>query len=164
MHDSLYDYDATTLLGEEVSLNQYNGKVSLVVNTASLCGFTPQYTGLQELYETYRDQGLEVLGFPSNDFGAQEPGSNQEIHQFCEAKKVQFPLFEKNPVLGAEKQPIYSFLTTNAPDDFQGEVKWNFEKFLVNKKGEVVGRYPSSTKPSDATLRSTIEAELKKSP
>lgn len=159
---SLYDQTAITLEAKSVPLKEYKGKVALVVNTASQCGYTPQYKDLQALYDKYKAQGLVVLGFPSNDFGSQEPGSNAEIKKFCEERfKVSFPMFSKDKVTGESKQPIYKFLTENAQE--KGEVKWNFEKFLIDKKGNVVGRYRSKVTPLSSELTGAIEKELGKS-
>jgi glutathione peroxidase len=149
--------DGKTL--EPVKLSTYKGKALLIVNTASECGYTAQYKGLQAIYDEYRSRGFEVLGFPSNDFGGQEPGSNAEIKDFCERKfKVSFPLFEKNPVSGKQIQPLYSHLTKNAPTT--GEVSWNFEKFLVSKDGRVVGRFKSKVTPESKELTQAIEKAL----
>jgi glutathione peroxidase len=143
-------------------LGKYQGKVALVVNTASKCGFTPQYKDLESLYEKYQDQGFVVLGFPSNDFGAQEPGSDAEIKKFCELNyKVKFPLMPKAPVKGEAKQPAYKYLTEKTREDLRGEVEWNFEKFLVGKDGQVVARFKSKVSPSDPQVTSKIEALLK---
>jgi len=155
---SLYQLDTKTLAGEPQSLSLYQGKVSLVVNLASKCGFTPQYKGLEALYEKYKDQGFVLLGFPSNDFGGQEPGTAQEIATFCHATYgVSFPLFEKVVTKGEGQSPVYAFLTAShdAP-------KWNFTKYLVNKQGVVVASFPSAVPPEDPALRAAIEAELKK--
>ena len=154
-----YALQATDIDGKRVSLSQYAGKVALVVNTASMCGFTPQYEGLEALYQKYKDQGFVILGFPSNDFGSQEPGSNEEIKKFCEKSyRITFPLFAKDKVTGADKQPIYKFLT-----EAKGageEVDWNFEKFLIDPKGAVVGRFKSRVKPSADELDKQIQALL----
>lgn len=153
-----YALSAKDIDDKNTALSKYDGKVSLVVNTASECGYTPQYKGLEALYLKYKAKGFVVLGFPSNDFGGQEPGGNQEIKKFCEKKfKVSFPLFSKDTVTGEAKQPIYKFLTTAAPK--KGEVQWNFEKFLVNRQGEVVGRFKSSVAPDSAELDQAV-AEL----
>ena len=152
------DISVKTITGTEQSLKDYNGKVLLIVNLASYCGYTPQYKGLEALYQKYRAQGLEVLGFPCNDYGAQEPDSNDKIAQFCETRYgVTFPLFDKVHAKGAEQHPLYARLTQTAP---AGDVAWNFEKFLVNKQGEVVGRYKSAVAPDAAELISAIEKEL----
>ncbi len=158
---SAYDFTVTDVEGKSVSLNQYKGKVSLIVNTASRCGYTDQYKDLQKLYETYKAKGFVVLGFPSNDFGGQEPGTNKEIKSFCETNfNVKFPLFDKGPVKGAQKQPLYKFLTEGADEKLKGEVGWNFEKFLVDKNGVVVARYKSGVQPLDSSLTKTLEARL----
>jgi glutathione peroxidase len=155
---SLYDYTVQSIDGKPVSLKTYQGKVALVVNTASQCGFTPQYEGLQKLYSKYNKQGLVVLGFPSNDFGGQEPGSSEEIQQFCSSKfHVTFPMFEKVTVkVGAGQAPLYKFLSSN------GDIpSWNFGKYLVNKQGKVVAFFGSTTKPDDPKLTAAIETALK---
>lgn len=145
---SVYTYEAKTIRGEDKKLSEYEGHVLLIVNTASKCGFTPQYKDLQELYETYHDQGLEVLGFPSNQFMGQEPGTNEEVEQFCEVNYgVTFPMFAKIDVKGSNAHPLFQYLTRSAPGFLSKEVKWNFTKFLVNKKGDVVKRYAPTTNP-----------------
>jgi glutathione peroxidase len=146
---SIYDFEVRTLAGETISLSQYRGKVLLIVNTASACGFTPQYRGLQTLYETYRARGLEVLGFPCNQFGKQEPGNAEEIATFCSTSYgVTFPLFEKIDVNGADAHPLYRWLTQEVPGVFGLEaIKWNFTKFLVGRAGTVAKRYAPTTKP-----------------
>ncbi len=155
---SFHDFSTTTLDGQSKALSDYKGKVLLVVNTASECGFTPQYAGLVRLHEKLKDKGFSVLGFPSNDFGAQEPGSDKEIAQFCDLKyHVSFPMFSKSVVKGSGKTPLYAFLTQAPPG---GEVKWNFEKFLIGKDGKVAGRYPSSVDPEDAKLLADIESAM----
>lgn len=155
---SFYDYTVNSLDGKPVPLKSFQGKVALVVNTASECGFTPQYEGLEKLYEKYQKQGLVVLGFPSNDFGGQEPGSSAEIKQFCSSKfHVTFPMFEKVTVrVGAGQAPVYKFLSSN------GDIpSWNFGKYLVNKQGKMVAFFNSTTKPDDPKLTAAIEAALK---
>lgn len=159
---SVFDLSATDVSGVVRSLSEYRGKVALVVNTASNCGFTSQYRGLEELYNRYRDRGFIVLAFPSNDFGQQEPGSNAEIKTFCELKyKTTFPVFAKGPVKGAQKQPTYHFLTELSAKDFQGDPGWNFVKFLVDKNGTVVDRFSSATTPTDSDITDKIEELLK---
>lgn len=147
--------------GKDTSLKAYNGKVLLLVNVASKCGYTPQYEGLEALYRKFKDRGLVVLGFPSNDFGSQEPGTEAEIKTFCTSKyDVTFPMFSKLHVKGAEQHPLYAALTgpeSSAP----GPVKWNFGKFLVGKDGKLIARYDSATKPDDAKLAEAIETALK---
>jgi glutathione peroxidase len=148
--ETLYDIPLTTIDGKNATLSEYKGKTLLIVNTASKCGYTPQYEGLESLYSKYKSKGLIVLGFPSNDFGAQEPGTNGEIKKFCTVKyKVDFPMFTKAPVKGGEKQPLYKFLTENAPT--KGEIKWNFEKFLITPDGKIVARFDSKVKPEELT-------------
>lgn len=156
---SLYTLDTKTLAGDAASLSAYQGKVSLVVNLASKCGFTKQYPALEALYEKYKDQGFVLLGFPSNDFGGQEPGTADEIQTFCKANYgVTFPLFEKSVVKKTDGQsPVYVFLTEH--DNPPG---WNFTKYLVNKQGQVVAVFPSKVTPDDPELLAAIEAELKK--
>ncbi len=147
-----------TINGEDQKISDYAGNVLLIVNVASYCGYTKQYSGLEALNQKYAAQGLKVMAFPCNDFGAQEPDSNDKIATFCETRYgVTFDLFDKVKALGAEKHPLYAELTKTAP---AGDIQWNFEKFLVNKQGEVIGRYPSSATPE--SLANAIEAELTK--
>lgn len=156
---SAYEFSATALDGTAVTLDQYKGKVALFVNTASQCGFTPQYAGLEELYRRFKENGFVVLGFPSNEFGGQEPGSNEDIKTFCETKfAVTFPMFAKGLVKGPEKQGVYEYLTTSANPT--GEVAWNFEKFLVGADGKVIGRFKSSVKPEGDTVVQAVESAL----
>ena len=147
--DNLYAFSAQTLGGETVSLDKYRDKVLLIVNTASECGFTPQYKGLQDLYERYASRGFEVLGFPCNQFGKQEPGDAAQIGSFCETNYgVTFPMFEKIEVNGANAHPLYKYLTEKEPGVLGIEaIKWNFTKFLVDKDGNVVRRYASTDTP-----------------
>jgi glutathione peroxidase len=153
---SLHDISATTIDGETQSLSDYKGKVVLVVNTASECGSTPQYAGLEGLWRHYRDRGLVVLGFPSNDFGAQEPGSEAEIKTFCSTKfHVSFPMFAKVKVKGDGQSPVYRYLTAD-----YGEPKWNFHKYLVSREGKVIKAFPTSVPPEDPALRAAVEAAL----
>ncbi len=180
----IYSIPLHTLGGEATSLAQFQGKVLLIVNVASKCGLTPQYEGLETLYKTYRDRGLVIAGFPSNDFAGQEPGTSEEIQSFCTTNfGVDFPMFEKITVVGAEKHPLYAELTSTQPtatatgavpfaDNLRKyginpneapEVLWNFEKFLVNRHGEVVKRFAPDTAPQDPALIAAIEAELAKS-
>jgi glutathione peroxidase len=148
---SIYDLSAIAINGEPISFSNYKDKVILIVNTASQCGFTPQYKGLEELYQKYSSQGLVILGFPCNQFGQQEPGDSQQIKDFCETRfKVTFPLFEKIDVNGENAHPLYQFLSKSAPGIFGTEgIKWNFTKFLVDRQGNVIKRFPSTTKPED---------------
>jgi glutathione peroxidase len=157
---SIYEIPLKTIDGKDTTLKEYKGKTLLIVNTASECGYTSQYKGLQQTYLKYKDKGLVVLGFPSNDFGGQEPGSNKEIKKFCELKfKTTFPMFEKNPVKGSNKQPLYQFLISNSKE--KGEIGWNFEKFLVDRTGRIAGRFKSSVEPDSHVLLDAIELELK---
>lgn len=158
--DSFYDLKVKSVEGDAVNLSTYKGKVALVVNTASRCGYTSQYKDLQAVFAKYKDQGLVVLGFPSNDFGGQEPGTNKDIKTFCETNfNVKFPLFEKAPVTGKEIQPAFQYLTANSATT--GPVEWNFEKFLVDRNGKVVGRFKSKISPTAKEISSLIEAKLK---
>ncbi|PQO31335.1 glutathione peroxidase [Blastopirellula marina] len=153
--------EVKTLEGKKVDLSQYKGKVLLIVNVASKCGKTPQYEPLQALYEQFGDQGFEVLGFPCNQFGKQEPGTASDIRQFCTDKyDVTFPLFEKIEVNGEETAPLYTKLKSFEADP--GDVKWNFEKFLIGKNGEVIQRFRTKVEPDDKTVIEAIQAELKK--
>ena len=147
---TVYDFTCQTAAGQERSLDEFKGKVLLIVNTASKCGFTPQFAGLEKLYETYRDQGLEILGFPCNQFGKQDPGSNDEIQEFCQLNYgVSFPMFGKIEVNGAGADPLYKHLKDEAPGFLGGRIKWNFTKFLVDSSGKVVKRYAPTAKPED---------------
>lgn len=155
---SVYDYEAKTLRGEQESLSKYQGKVLLVVNTASKCGFTPQYKGLQEVYNKFKDRGFEVLGFPSNQFAGQEPGDGEEIAEFCELNYgVTFPMYDKVEVKGDNAHPLFKYLTKEAPGVLGSKsVKWNFTKFLVDQDGRVLKRFAPQTTPEQ------IEAEIDK--
>ena len=159
-----YDIEVERITGESIKLETYKGKTLLIVNTASKCGFTGQYDGLQKLYETYRDKGFEVLGFPSNDFLRQEPGSNEDIQSFCRINYgVTFPMFAKISVKGSQQHPLYHFLTSkDSNPEFGGKISWNFNKFLVSPEGKVVARFGSRTKPDDKELVVAIEAQLAK--
>jgi glutathione peroxidase len=150
---SIYDFSADSLSGTPVNLEQYRGKVLLIVNTASECGFTPQYKGLEALYRQFRDKGVEVLGFPCNQFGKQEPGTAEQISTFCtENYAVSFPLFSKIDVNGTDAHPLYRHLKNKAPGVLGTEaIKWNFTKFLVKKDGTVYKRYAPQTKPEEIT-------------
>jgi glutathione peroxidase len=150
---SIYDFAASLLDGSAISLGAFRGRVLLVVNTASHCGFTPQYAGLEELYRACKDRGLEVLAFPCNQFGAQEPGDEAEIGSFCERNfGVSFPVFSKIQVNGSETHPLYRHLKAEKPGIFHiGRIPWNFTKFLVDRRGKVVGRYGPSTRPEKLT-------------
>jgi len=156
---TLYDFTMDDIDGKPVNLSQYKGKVLLVVNTASFCGNTPQYTDLETVYEQYRDKGFEILAFPANNFGQQEPGTNAEIKGFCLTKySVSFPLFSKISVKGSDKHPLYQYLTEQSP--FPGEVEWNFQKYLVDRSGNVVGRFHHRTKPLSPEIVEEVERVL----
>lgn len=157
---TVHDFTCKTGSGGEQSLADYRGKVLLIVNTASKCGFTPQFAGLEKLYQQYRDRGLEVLGFPCNQFGKQDPGSNAEIQEFCQLNYgVSFPLFGKIAVNGGDADPLFRHLKKAAPGTLGLEgIKWNFTKFLVDRNGAVVKRYAPTTKPED--IAADIEALL----
>jgi len=157
---SIYDFVVKDIDGSNVKLSDYRGKVLMIVNVASKCGYTPQYEGLQKIYDQYKDKGFEILAFPCNDFRGQEPGTNQEIKEFCSANYgVTFKLFDKIKVLGDEKLPLYEMLI-NSDNIEKGDVKWNFEKFLVSKDGKVVARYRSKVKPESEEVTSEIEKLL----
>lgn len=158
---TLFDFKVKDIDGKDVDLAQYKGKVTLIVNTASACGFTPQMKDLQDLQTKYGAKGFTVLAFPSNDF-KQDTGNNQEISKFAHDKyKITFPLMDKNPVTGVDKQPVYKFLTESKPGTLFTDVKWNFEKFLVGKDGKVIDRWSSMTSPTSESIVSKIEAALK---
>jgi glutathione peroxidase len=158
------NFTMKSLDGNDVKLDQYQGKVILMVNTASKCGFTPQYKDLEALYKKYEDKGFVILGFPANNFAHQEPGTDKQIAEFCTANYgVTFPMFSKIDVLGPDKAPLYQFLTESSTDpQFPGEVKWNFEKFLISRDGQIVGRFLSPVKPSSDAIVSAVEKELAK--
>jgi glutathione peroxidase len=159
---SVHDIAVNTLSGEQSSLGEHAGKTLLIVNVASKCGLTPQYTALEEIYERYADRGFEVLGFPCNQFGGQEPGSAADIEQFCTLNySVTFPLFEKIEVNGPGRHPLYAELTKTADaEGHDGDIRWNFEKFLVSPGGEIVARYSPVVKPDDNAIIQDIEANL----
>jgi glutathione peroxidase len=156
---SLHDFTMKTIDGEQKSLADYRGQVLLVVNVASKCGLTPQYKALEEVYEEYKEEGFQVLGFPCNDFAGQEPGTEAEIQSFCSTNyNVSFPLFAKVKVLGADKHPLYQFLTSQQTQpEGPGEVAWNFGKFLVGKDGQVVARFSPKTAPDAPEVLKAIE-------
>lgn len=146
---SIYDFTAKDSKGNEIPLSNYKGKVLLIVNTATACGFTPQYKGLQDLYLKYKDQGFEILDFPCNQFGKQAPGSNEEIVSFCEMKyKTTFTTFGKIDVNGEDEDPLYKYLKKNSKGFLGDAIKWNFTKFLIDREGNVIDRYAPVTKPS----------------
>jgi glutathione peroxidase len=158
---SIYDFTMDDIDGKPVNLSQYRGKVLLVVNTASMCGNTPQYSELETMYETYQEKGFEILAFPANNFGQQEPGTNQEIKNFCFTKySLTFPLFSKISVKGDDKHPLYHYLTEQSP--FPGEVEWNFQKYLIDRSGNVVARYHHRTKPLSEEIVRGVETALSK--
>ena len=158
---SVYEFKVQNIDGEEVTLSQYEGKVILIVNVASKCGYTPQYEGLQNIYEKYKDEDFVILGFPANNFNGQEPGSNEEIKQFCTLEYgVEFPMFSKVSVKGDDQAELFSYLTSQPNEDFDGEIKWNFEKFLVDKNGSLQRRFRSNVKPESQELIQAIEKEL----
>ncbi len=158
MTESLYDFEVEKIDGNKQSMADFSNKVLLIVNTASKCGFTPQYEGLEQLYRDYRDKGLEILAFPCNQFGGQEPGSEEQIQQFCDLNyQTSFPLFKKVDVNGDQAEPLYNYLKDKARGVLGSKsIKWNFTKFLVDKQGKVVRRYGSTTKPDE--IRQDIEA------
>ena len=158
---SIFEHPVNTLAGEPSSLAQYDGSPTLIVNVASRCGLTPQYTGLEELQQRYGDRGFNVVGFPCNQFGGQEPGTADEIQEFCSTTYgVTFPMMEKVEVNGADRHPIYTELTAVADaDGHSGDIRWNFEKFLVGKDGSIT-RFAPTVEPQDPTLVAAIEAEL----
>ena len=164
MEPPMINHDVQTLDGKTVSLSAYRGQALLIVNTASQCGYTPQYKNLEALHQKYKDKGLVVMGFPCNDFGAQEPGGPEEIRQFCETRyNVTFPLFAKVKAKGPDKSPLYQTLTGETGEGVRGEVKWNFTKFLVNGRGEVVARFEPGVDPLDPQLVEAVEKILPKS-
>ena len=159
----IHDFSARTIEGAEQSLAAYRGKVLLIVNVASRCGFTPQYTGLEALQRKYADRGFAVLGCPCDQFGAQEPGDENEIKNFCRLNyDVTFPMFAKISVKGKDIHPLYAFLTSEETHpDFGGSISWNFNKFLIGRNGAIVGRFGSRTKPDDKKLVTAVEQALK---
>lgn len=153
---SIYDYTVETIKGVEAPLSNYKGKVLLIVNTASKCGFTPQFDGLQKLYDKYQDQGFVILGFPSNQFMNQEPGTNEDIQDFCRLNYgVNFPIFSKMKVRGRDAHPLFKYLIKQAPGFLSNQVKWNFTKFLINRDGKVIERFSPNKDPKD------LEADIK---
>lgn len=160
---SVYEFTMKDIDGKDVKLDNYKGKVSLIVNTASKCGLTPQYEGLQALYDKYKDKGFVILGFPANNFMGQEPGTEKEIKDFCTLKyNVTFPMFSKISVKGTDQHPFYTYLTNKESNPgFDGDITWNFEKFLVGKDGKVIARFSPKTKPDDPKIAEAIEKALK---
>ena len=161
---SIYDFTMKSIDGDPVSLGSYKGKVVLLVNVASKCGFTPQYAGLEALYEKYKDRGLVIVGVPANNFAQQEPGTNEEIKTFCSRKyNVTFPMMSKVSVLGDDKTPLYVFLTDkSANPQVGGDIKWNFTKFLFDREGRPVARFEPAVKPDSPEVAAAIEAALGK--
>lgn len=158
--DNIYGFEVKTIKGETQKLSTYNAKVVLIVNTASKCGLTPQYEGLEALYQKYKDKGLVILGFPCNQFMGQEPGTAEEIENFCNTKyNITFPLFDKIEVNGDETNPLYTYLKETLPLEGKNDIRWNFEKFLIDKNGKPVKRFAPRTKPAD--LETEIQEFLK---
>jgi glutathione peroxidase len=154
----IHEFNLNSIDGKPAPLSAYKGKIVLVVNVASRCGYTPQYKGLEALYEKYKDQGFVIVGFPANNFGSQEPGTNEEIKTFCSSKySVTFPMYSKISVTGADKAPLYDYLTSTGG----GEVKWNFTKFLVGRDGKVITRFESKVDPESADMVGAVEKALK---
>jgi glutathione peroxidase len=160
--DNIKDISVKDINGKEVKLSSYNGKVLLIVNVASKCGYTKQYSTLQKIYEIYKNQEFEILAFPCNDFGGQEPGTNEEIQNFCTSNyNVSFKLFDKVKIIGSEKSALYERLTNNSVTE-SGDVKWNFEKFLIGKDGKILNRFRSKIAPDSEEIISAIESALSK--
>jgi glutathione peroxidase len=158
----IYSFTLNSIDGKPAPLADYKGKVVLMVNVASQCGYTPQYTALEAIYEKYKDQGFVILGFPANNFGAQEPGTNEEIKTFCTRKySVTFPMYSKISVKGADQSPLYAYLTKDTGAGITGEIKWNFTKFLVDRNGKVVQRFEPAVTPDSKEVISAIEKQLK---
>ena len=159
---SLYTFTLNSIDGKPVPLADYKGKVVLIVNVASRCGYTPQYSALEAIYEKYKDRGFVILGFPANNFGAQEPGTNEEIKTFCSRKyDVTFPMYSKISVKGADRAPLYAYLTEETGKGIAGEIQWNFTKFLVDRNGNVVQRFEPAVTPDSADVTAAIEKQLK---
>ena len=160
--NNINDITVLDMNNNKINLSDYNGKVLLIVNVASECGNTPQYAGLEEIYKKYNSKGFEILAFPCNDFGGQEPGTNEQIQNFCNTKySVTFKLFDKIKVLGKDKSPLYERLINNSVTQ-KGDVKWNFEKFLISKDGKIVARFGNKVQPTSSEVISAIESQLKK--
>jgi glutathione peroxidase len=159
---SIYDFTMKDIDGKDQKLEQYKGKVIMIVNVASRCGYTPQYAGLQKIYQQYKDKGLVILGFPANNFLGQEPGSNEEIKQFCSVNyQVTFPMFSKISVKGKDIAPLYKYLTEKETNpEFAGDISWNFNKFLIDRQGKIVARFGSRTAPEDEEVVRAIEQAL----
>jgi glutathione peroxidase len=159
---SVLDFTMKNIDGKQVNLADFRGKVLLIVNVASRCGFTPQYEGLEKIYNKYQAQGFVILGFPANNFMSQEPGTDEEIKTFCSAKyNVTFPMFSKISVKGSDIHPLYKFLTDKSSDpEFAGDIKWNFNKFLLDKNGKIIARFDSQVKPDSEQITQAIEKAL----
>jgi len=158
----IYNFTLNSIDGQPAPLAAYKGKVVLVVNVASQCGYTPQYSALEAIYEKYKDQGFVILGFPANNFGAQEPGTNEEIKTFCTRKySVTFPIYSKISVKGADQAALYTYLTKETGPSIRGDIKWNFTKFLVDRNGNVVERFEPAVTPDSKEVVSAIEKQLK---
>ncbi len=156
---NVLDFTMNTIDGQQRPLSAYKGRVLMIINTASECGFTPQYSTLEQLYETYKDRGFMVLAFPANNFGAQEPGTNSEIKTFCSTKfHTTFDLFQKISVKGNDQHPLYKYITQDSP--FKGDIKWNFQKYLVDRSGKIVARYMSAVDPMSNEVRKEVEKLL----
>jgi glutathione peroxidase len=162
LKSSLYKYKMKDIDGNDVKMGKYKDKVLLIVNTASKCGYTPQYEGLEAIYNKYKDRGFYVLGFPANNFGEQEPGTETEIKEFCTTKyKVTFPMFAKISVKGADQDPFYTYLTSKEKNpEFAGDITWNFNKFLIDRDGKIVARFTSKDKPESEPVTQAIEKYL----
>jgi len=160
--NSIYDFEMINIQGDTLKLSEYTGKVMLIVNTASKCGFTYQYEGLEKLYETYKDSGFVILGFPANNFLKQEPGSDKEIATFCHINYgVTFPMFSKISVKGKDMHPLYKYLTSKETNpEFSGKISWNFNKFLISKEGKIINRFGSKVKPKSKKIIEAIEGAL----
>jgi glutathione peroxidase len=160
---SVHEFTLNSIDGKSAPLSAYQGKVVLIVNVASRCGNTPQYAGLEALYEKYKDRGFTILGFPANNFGGQEPGTNQEIKTFCSTKyNVTFPIYSKVSVKGADQTPLYQYLTKEADPSHTGDIKWNFTKFLVDRNGNVVERFEPNVTPESENVVTSVVKLLKK--
>jgi glutathione peroxidase len=159
--ETVYGFTPSSIDGQPAPLSAWKGKVLLLVNVASKCGFTPQYKALESTYESYKDRGLVIVGFPANNFGGQEPGSNEEIKTFCSRTyNVQFPMMSKISVKGEDQAPLYNFLTKEANPSVAGDIKWNFTKFLVNREGKVVARFEPAVTPDSPEVKAAIEKAL----
>lgn len=163
VNKNIYDFKMKDIDGKEIPLKHFKGKVVMVVNVASHCGYTPQYEQLEAIYKKYKHQGLVILGFPANNFHGQEPGTNEEIKTFCTSKfGVTFPMFAKISVKGEDIDPLYQYLTSKDDDpQFAGDITWNFNKFLIDKHGNIIDRFDSKIKPDDETVTSALESALK---